>query len=305
MKTKTINKILKLKFNEFLESIDNEEVKNLVKNNSIITGGSIASLLLQEDVNDFDIYFRTKEVTSKVAQYYVNKFKQTNSASRHRSGDEISLEVKEFGDRVKIVAKSSGVVSEGDRDDYHYFEGDVDPESEEANEYVNSVYENVKSRGPKYRPILITSNAISLANDVQLIIRFFGDPSDIHSNYDFAHCTNYWSSWDEQLVLRPKALECLLTKELKYEGSKYPICSVVRLRKFIKRGWTITAGEIFKMCHQISQLNLEDINVLEEQLTGVDQAYFNEVISILRKENKKNIDSTYLFSLIDKIFNEQ
>jgi hypothetical protein len=58
------------------------------------------------------------------------------------------------------------------------------------------------------------------------------------------------------------------------------------------------------MCFQVSELNLQDIDVLEDQLVGVDSLYFLQVVDSLRKmsNNNKTFDSTYLNSIIDKIF---
>lgn len=75
------------------------------------------------------------------------------------------------------------------------------------------------------------------------MVRFHGDPAEIHENYDFVHCTNYWTSWERRVTLNQQALECIMTKELRYIGSKYPVASVFRVRKFIERGWTIGAGQ--------------------------------------------------------------
>ena len=103
-------------------------------------------------------------------------------------------------------------------------------------------------------------------------------------------------------MLRPDALEALLAKELRYVGSKYPICSVVRLRKFISRGWRINAGQILKMAMQISQLDLTDIKVLEDQLTGVDTAYFLQLIQRLKDNDPEKVNGAYLIEIIDRIF---
>ena len=141
---------------------------------------------------------------------------------------------------------------------------------------------------------------------MQLIIRFYGEPDAIHENYDFVHCTNYWTSWNRQVVLRPDALEAILTKELRYVGSKYPICSAIRTRKFLSRGWTINAGQFVKMAWQIHELDLTNIDVLKDQLVGVDSAYFNNLIYELQQKadetQQKVIDGSYLMTLIDKIF---
>lgn len=271
MNTKTINKILNKKFSDFVESINSTKVKKLVRENSMITGGCITSMLLQEPVNDFDIYFRNKETAIAVAEYYV---KIMNKG-----------EVKVEDDRVKIHIKSKGFAGELPEDG----KDDTPFESEEEN-------------NQNYEPIYISSNAITLSGKIQIILRFYGDPEDIHENYDFAHCLNYWTSWGEELVLNKEALECTLTKELRYKGSKYPLCSIFRTRKFITRGWEINAGQYLKMAMQLNDMDLNDIETLEDQLTGVDSAYFLYVIESMKEKDTKYVDRAYLTSIIDKIF---
>ena len=106
----------------------------------------------------------------------------------------------------------------------------------------------------------------------------------------------------DKLVLQQEALETLLTKELRYIGSRYPVCSVTRIRKFIQRGWTINAGQILKMCMQISELDLTDPKVLEDQLTGVDSAYFIQVIRAVKEKDPEKINAAYLVEIIDRMF---
>lgn len=313
MKAKTIKQVLRKKINLWLESIEDENIRKLAAKNTIVTGGCIASMLLKEDVNDFDLYFRTQATTKAIAEYYVSKF-----APKKKAGRETTIEVSEVGERVKIVIKSAGIASEGVTDKpYEYFESQ--PEGE-ASGYVSEVmadageiqdtYEQTKEAAleaeddgkPKFRPVFLSTNAITLSHKVQIVLRFHGEADKIHENYDFTHCTNYWTSWDDELVLRPEALECLLAKELRYQGSKYPVCSVFRLRKFIRRNWTVNAGQILKMCMQISALDLTKIEVLEDQLTGVDSAYFAEVLGKLKARDKTSVDSAYLIEIIERMF---
>ncbi len=87
-----------------------------------------------------------------------------------------------------------------------------------------------------------------------------------------------------------------------YKGSLYPICSLFRLRKFIRRGWTINAGQLLKIAIQIHKLDLYDVNVLEEQLIGVDVAYMFDLIKRLRETGKDKVDEIYICQLIDEIF---
>ena len=103
-----------------------------------------------------------------------------------------------------------------------------------------------------------------------------------------------------------KALECIINKELYYIGSKYPLCSIIRTRKFIERGYHINAGQYVKMAFQLNELNLHNIEVLEEQLTGVDTGYFQMMIDALRKQQERTgeneVDNAYVIELINRMF---
>ena len=327
MNRKRIERVLAKKHEEFVKTIKDEKVRKLVDKNSIITGGAIVSLYQGEKVNDFDYYFTDKETCLEVAKYFVADFIKKNPKK-------LIPMVTETDDRIAIKVQSAGVVSEVDTSgSYEYFESreqsegtdyledvtsNIMPEEVSANDVersqklynVSETSVNVLERpdAPKdpYRPVFMSSNAITLSDDIQLVIRFYGDPETIHDNYDFTHCTNYWLSSDKKVHINLDAMECIQTKELKYEGSKYPLASVIRTRKFIQRGWKINAGQYLKMCFQVSKLDLENIAVLQDQLVGVDSAYFAEVIGAIREEREKNsewkLDETYLATLIDKIF---
>jgi len=316
MDKRTICKILNAKHLDYLKSIKNEEVKKLIAENALITGGSIVSLLLNSKVSDFDYYFTDKETCTKVAQYYVDEFNKMHPDNTYLTTTKLKkpiVEVEE--DRVKIVVPSVGIVGEADSSDYQYFEGLPD---EVGQEFVDKITEAVEKADDlsvqpleetvkeKYRPIFLSSNAITLSNQVQLVIRFYGQPEEIHKNYDFVHCTNYWIAKDNKLVLNQTALESILAKRLYYVGSLYPICSIIRTRKFIEHGWRINAGQYLKMCFQVSELDLTNIAVLEEQLTGVDASYFYQVIEWCQEKQKENpefkMTAPYLISIIDKIF---
>lgn len=311
MKTKTIKAVLRKKIDEWVSSIEDEAVRNLAAENTIVTGGAIASMLLKEPVNDFDIYFRTRDATLAIAQYYVARFE-----SKNKAGIAVPVFVKHDTDRIEVVVKSSGIASdEGTSVPYDYFEGRRD---EAADAYVGEIMDDpgetvghdaledqaaAASDGkPPYRPIFLSTNAITLSNKIQIVLRFFGSPDEIHANYDFVHCTNYWTSWDGELTLRQAALEALLARELRYVGSKYPVCSVIRLRKFIRRGWTVNAGQILKMMMQISALDLTNHAVLRDQLTGVDAAYFVQLIHKLHENDPEKVNSAYLIEIIDRMF---
>jgi len=310
MKKRTIAKVIKTKFDSWIGSITDPTVKQLAKDGTIVTGGCIASMLLQEKVNDFDIYFKDKATCLAVAKYYVGKFKV-----KEKKGIPVKIFVEHTKDRVRVKIQSAGIASEdGSKKPYEYFESKGEGEAEgyvseimkdpsdieEAYEKLEE--EALKAEDTDFRPIFMSTNAITLSGKVQLILRFFGNPEDIHENYDFVHCTNYWTSWDNNVVLKLEAMEALMAKELIYVGSKYPICSIFRIRKFLKRNFTIGAGQILKICLQISELDLTDIEVLQDQLTGVDCAYFTEVLEKLKAKDPNVVNTAYLIEVINRMF---
>jgi hypothetical protein len=311
LKAKSIKSILRKKVDAWLTSIENEEVRDLAKANTIITGGCIASMLMGEPVNDYDLYFRNKDTAERVAGYYVNRFNsRANPSVSPRNDHVIKAELVVEGDRVRVRLQSAGVASEhGSDKPYQYFESRPD---DEAREYLDDVMgedqlpgdsvQVASDQGSDYRPVFISDNAITLSGHVQIVLRFHGEPDQIHANYDFVHCTNYWTSKDGELRLNPEALESLLARELRYVGSMYPLCSLIRIRKFVQRGWRINAGQILKACLQLNDLDLTDIRVLEDQLTGVDAAYFVQVIDRLKEKDSEKVNAAYLVEIIDRMF---
>ncbi|ODA08243.1 hypothetical protein [Paenibacillus polymyxa] len=270
MNIRSIKRKLQEAHRSFIASIKNEEIAKLVNEKSFITGGAIVSLLLEEDPNDYDYYFMDQESCIQVAEYYVNKFNRSTN-------DTYGATVKKIEDRVSVFVPSQGVAKA------KYKEG--------------------------FNPVFLSTNAITLSDNVQLITRFYGDPEEVHENYDFVHCTCYYIPHKNELVLPQKALESLVTKDLKYVGSKYPVASIVRSRKYIERGWSINAGQYLKMILQCGALNLNDPTVLEEQLTGVDLSLFKTVIEAIKDKKKQDSDFTvsleWVSEVIDKVFDEE
>lgn len=278
------------KLTQWLVSIEDERLREEVRKNLLVSGGSITSMLLGEDVNDYDVYIKDMDVLVRLAQYYtpqrvLDGRKKAEYLEEHTSDAFIEggnlagavVRLKSLKpDQVKLDIPSEGVR--------------IDLPEEETNKGL-------------FKVAFLSQNAISLTDDIQIVLRFHGDSEQIHKTFDFIHATNYFT-FEEGLVLNEDALACILTKELRYQGSLYPLTSIIRMKKFILRGWSINAGEILKIMFQISELDLKNPVVLEEQLIGVDIAYFSLLIEILRGVPKEKITSPYLNKLIDKVFNE-
>lgn len=295
-KRKSIEQTIRNKIKGWLASIDDIALRDELRKHYIVTGGAITSMLLGDLPNDYDVYIDNTDTAAKLANYYISRLPTPDN---EKTATPI-VSVPEGGGRVEIKIQSAGIAGEDvDQNTYDYFEMYPNA-SDRMLSYLEGMTQ--KSTG-KYTAVAITTNAITLTDQIQVILRFVGPAQEIHKNYDFVHTTNYFTE-EEGVVLNQPALESILSKELKYVGSLYPICSIFRIKKFIKRGWSITAGEMLKIAYDISKLDLDDPIVLQDQLTGVDAAYFNQILKLIREEGKP-IDRTYLFELVNRIFDEE
>lgn len=341
MQEKTIKTVIHKKINDWMDSLQDyltektskeEAIKTVkdIRKNIIVTGGSIPSLMENQTPKDYDVYFRDKETVLKVAQIYVDMWNEDHEHQHNNisyktkvfvlDGENPSHELLNYynisklsesksrmiantqPDRVKIIFPSDGIVG--------------NPEEANASEELGSPVDNISEvdeteaeeiiakEKRKYYPVFISTNAITLSNGIQIVVRFYGEPSKIHETYDFEHTKAYY--YAGELNIPTKVYETVMNKVLIYTGSRYPVCSLFRMRKFIARGWTINAGQILKMAMQISDLDLSDIDVLEDQLIGVDSLYFMHLIEQFRRQKENNpnftLTSSYVMSIIDKIF---
>ena len=185
-----------------MESIDNEDVKKTVLENTIVTGGALVSLLTGEPVHDYDVYFKTKEACANVAQYYIRKWNTSHPEKQ------IHLKIDDEAGKISCFIRSSGIADENEEVSSpisYNFES-----TEEEDEAVGIEHEQSEPQEEskdKYRPRFITSNAITLSDKIQIVTRFYGNVEEIHKNYDFAHCTCAWSSWDNEVFL-PQKWKC-------------------------------------------------------------------------------------------------
>lgn len=301
MQIKTIRKKIETKLEEWLKTIKDEKLRKDIKKNIVVSGGSIVSMLMNEEVNDYDIYLCDIDVVKRIAIYYAKPFGATIMDGREKE-----KHIKEYTDKTGQDA----LTVEHEFDDSAEAVSLRNLKPDQIKLFFKDAHSGLKvndavdEKDLNYTPLFFSPNAISLSNKIQIVLRFHGTAEDIHKTYDFVHATNYFTFADG-VVTNKAALESIITKTLKYQGSLYPVTSIIRAKKFVKRGWNINAGEYLKIMFQISELDLKDPDVLEEQLIGVDVAYFGTLIEILRGKNSDfKLSSAYLNTLIDRIFNE-
>ncbi len=358
MLVKNIRAKLALKHESWIRSIDDENVRDAARNSFITGGAIVSLLNDEEpnDYDVYFTDYESLRIVMKYYRDKWNKSHGDNNqvhliegvsdsrglfsattiipggpASQYNYLNELVEELAEAGitfddskiedaiipNRLKFYVQSKGVTGDkGEGFDSPTNKDNAEPELDI--ESYGDDEEEVVTDGKKYRPRFISPNAVTLSDGIQLVLRFYGSPKEVHEYFDYVHCTNYWEPsksgcrWVSkelkdtgELVLQTDALTAVMTKELRYVGSKYPLCSLFRLRKFLARGYTINAGQIIKISMQISNLNLLDPDVLEDQLLGVDTFYMAMFVTQLKKglaNGEEKIDSTYVAEVVDKIF---
>jgi len=301
MKVKTIRATLRTAVGVWLKSIKDENVRKMASESVIVTGGSIASMLRKEPISDYDLYFTSRAALVAVVNYY---------AASHSKNVEVL-----YGERKDIYINNAMYTFDMEtwnpRQNYYTMVIENMEEDQVALTFGGSAGYEVKMKEDEARepfsPLFFSANAITLTNGIQLILRFHGTPEEIHANFDFLHATNYYLYAKDEFVWNPEAILAATTGELRYVGSKYPLTSIIRIKKFLARGYTINAGEQLKMMFQISQLNLTDPLVLSNQLAGVDISYFtiliNAMLTELNKDKDFKISPEWLDRMITVIFN--
>ena len=189
MHTKKIKERIEKEINNWLDSIEDKDVVRKISRDIIVTGGCIASMLEDGTFKDIDVYFTTKEAAMAVAEYYVAKF-NTNEMVK------VKVLYHEEEERIKIYIKSVGAVGVLYHDDV------VDPDKDDVLPCVEAALKKDKKKNKKtHLPKFLSQNAISLTDKIQIITRFFGSPEEIHKNFDYIHCFNYWTSKHNKIEL--------------------------------------------------------------------------------------------------------
>jgi hypothetical protein len=191
----------------WIASVADCELAGCLRREAYIAGGAIASLLLGEPVQDYDVYVR-QAATAQALKAYYEAFFEHHPAPVH--------------------------------DPHHPFALADEPTA-------------------PCRPLTMTSNAVYLSTRIQLMTSFYGEPNWMVSLYDYEHCTGYYTAGEGRLVVSAAARQAIAMRSLHYRpGALFPMLSLLRLPKFIARGYTIDLGQLFQLVVTVASEGLGD-----------------------------------------------
>jgi hypothetical protein len=129
MKRRTIKRKLREVIDNFANSITDIQLAKEVRFGCIVTGGAIANMLIDEPVNDYDIYFKTKELTIKVSEYFCKKAKDdkvANMLTVHSGLDEVQKILSSDMNFIKDTIKRLSELERGAEEDDIDFDTPLD-----------------------------------------------------------------------------------------------------------------------------------------------------------------------------------
>lgn len=111
----------------------------------------------------------------------------------------------------------------------------------ESADKVKNYYSGIKKdKNKKFHVNLITDNSINLSDKIQLITKFVGEPKKIIKSFDWEHLQSFYE-YPDNLNIPDKVYKLLLEKKLIYTGSAFPLSSLIRLKKYLKKNWDVSA----------------------------------------------------------------
>jgi hypothetical protein len=140
-----------------------------------------------------------------------------------------------------------------------------------------------------------------------------GSAQQVIDQFDYTICMGAYDFEGMTFVLHENFVEHIARKELYYNtAGKYPISSLFRLRKYIKKGYTIPGLEIIKLALSINNLKMTSFRDLRGQLMGIDILFLKTLTDKLMEDGEKEysfdafMTEIEVFSshILDNLFDE-
>ena len=145
---------------------------------------------------------------------------------------------------------------------------------------------------PQDDKTVITDSAVSVVIDkhrVQLIKCVVRPMPEVINGFDFTICQGAFNL--EQFIFGEDFFRHLAQRRLVFNmAAEFPICSLYRARKFIKRGFHFSGIEAIKLGLRIQALEIETYADLRKQLMGIDTLFLKELTDAIAGQQEKKYD---------------
>jgi len=135
------------------------------------------------------------------------------------------------------------------------------------------------------------------------------DTYDGHDNifrrFDFTICMGAYYFECDKFAFHPEFFKHLAQRKLFFNpNTLYPINSLIRVKKYLARGYTISGSDLLKLGLTISNLKMDTLGDLKEQMEGIDTIFLKELTDALRDRSKERYDFDLAMELIQEYLNK-
>lgn len=217
------------------------------------------------------------------------KYTREAAYLRDQMGDEVMNLLKTFGGIVAGGAVTS-VFSAARINDFDIFF----PNEKQLNKAIASLALDDKA--------INTDSALSIVlggHRVQLVKVLTRTPSEVISSFDFTICQAAFDP-DDGFIFGADFFQHLAQRRLVFNvKAEYPICSLYRARKFMKRGFSLSGIEAIKLGLRIHSLKIETYRDLRAQLMGIDTLFLRDLTDSLKGEDERAYDLNDFLATLD------
>lgn len=100
---------LNTKHNELLRLINDDEIRKIINEKGFISGGAIANLIADEEINDYDYHFTDKESLDKIYDYFDS---QVGVVIHHKDGVKGAKAYKSYRGNTVIITDNAITLNE-------------------------------------------------------------------------------------------------------------------------------------------------------------------------------------------------
>jgi hypothetical protein len=154
----------------------------------------------------------------------------------------------------------------------------------------------------------VTASAISYkinGEKVQLIRKIYGSEKQIIDKFDFTICQAAYNPTSKNLILGDDFLYDLARHRLTYLSGEYPIASLRRVNKFIKKGYIFPPIEAIKLALKINDLPIRTYKDLKEQLEGIDTLFLKELTDKYIEKSDETYDYKEAIAMMEIVLSEK
>lgn len=141
-------------------------------------------------------------------------------------------------------------------------------------EVREGIWEGVYPLDGRMIDIVVTNNAVSFGQELQIITKYTGSPDEVVGQFDFMHNMYYYEFGNTMISKVADSFDFLDDKYLKYNTDRArDICgTIMRIPKFVQKGFIVTKTEVAKMLKSLEDKGFDEreLEILKERATISD-----------------------------------